>query len=54
MKLDYSPLVSAVAQLQRSFDYLHSELALEDSGLYESSAQQPFKHSNSVMSWPSG
>ena len=35
MKLDYSPLESAVAQLQRSFDYLHSNLALEDSGLYE-------------------
>ena len=35
MKLDYSPLESAVAQLQRSFDYLHSELALGDLGLYE-------------------
>ena len=35
MKLDYSSLESAVAQLQRSFDYLHSDLAQEDSGLYE-------------------
>ena len=35
MNLDYSSLESAVAQLQRSFDYLHSELAREDSGLYE-------------------
>ena len=35
MNLDYSPLESAVAKLQRSLDYLHSELAMEDSGLYE-------------------
>ena len=35
MNLDYSSLESAVAQLQKSFDYLHSELAQEDSGLYE-------------------
>ena len=35
MKLDYSSLGSAVAQLQRSFDYLHSELARKDAGLRE-------------------
>ena len=35
MKLDYSSLESAVAQLQRSFDYLHSDLARKDTGLRE-------------------
>ena len=35
MKLDYSSLESAVAQLQRSFDYLHSDLARSDAGLRE-------------------
>ena len=35
MKLDYSSLESAVAQLQRSFDYLHSDLARKDDGLRE-------------------
>ena len=35
MKLDYSSLESAVAQLQRSFDYLHSDLARKDGGLRE-------------------
>ncbi len=33
MKLDYSSLEDAVAQLQRSFDYLHGDLARTDSGL---------------------
>ena len=33
MKLDYSSLESAVAQLQGSFGYLHSDLAREDAGL---------------------
>ena len=35
MKLDYASLESAVAQLQRSFDYLHSDLARKDAGLRE-------------------
>lgn len=35
MKLDYSSLEDAVAQLRRSFDYLHSDLARTDSGLRE-------------------
>ena len=35
MKLDYSALEDAVAQLQRSFDYLHGDLARTDSGLRE-------------------
>ena len=35
MKLDYSSLESAVAQLQGSFDYLHSDLARDDAGLRE-------------------
>ena len=35
MKLDYSALEHAVAQLQRSFDYLHGDLARTDSGLRE-------------------
>ena len=35
MKLDYSTLEDAVAQLQRSFDYLHGDLARTDSGLRE-------------------
>ena len=35
MKLDYSSLENAVAQLQRSFDYLHSDLARKDAGLRE-------------------
>lgn len=35
MKIDFSPLASAVDQLQRSFDYLHSELASTDPGLRE-------------------
>ncbi len=33
MKLDYSSLESAVAQLQASFDYLHSDLARKDADL---------------------
>ena len=35
MKLDYSSLAQAVIQLQKSLDYLHSDLAREDSGLRE-------------------
>ena len=35
MKLDYSALEEAIAQLQRSFDYLHGDLARTDSGLRE-------------------
>ena len=35
MKLDYSSLVSAVSQLQKSFDYLHSDLARNDADLRE-------------------
>ena len=35
MKLDYSSLVSAVLQLQKSFDYLHSDLARKDADLRE-------------------
>lgn len=35
MKLDYSALERAVAQLQKSFDYLHSSLARENSDLRE-------------------
>ena len=35
MKLDYSSLEDAVAQLQRSFDYLHGDLASTDSDLRE-------------------
>ncbi len=35
MKLDYSPLENAVNQLQRSFDYLHGDLARTDSHLRE-------------------
>ena len=35
MNLDYSSLASAVAQLQKSFDYLHSDVAREDVGLRE-------------------
>ena len=35
MKLDYSSLVSAVSQLQKSFDYLHSDLARKDAELRE-------------------
>ena len=35
MKLNYSSLESAVAQLQRSFDFLHGDLARTDSDLRE-------------------
>ena len=35
MTLEYSSLESAVAQLQRSFDYLHSDLARQNTGLRE-------------------
>ena len=35
MKLDYSSLERAVAQLQKSFDYFHSDLARKDAGLRE-------------------
>lgn len=35
MKLNYSALEKAVAQLQTSFDYLHGDLARRDSGLRE-------------------
>ena len=35
MKLDYSSLADAVAQLQTSFDYLHGDLARGDAGLRE-------------------
>ena len=35
MKLDYSSLENAVAQLQKSFDYLHSDLAQKDPDLRE-------------------
>ncbi len=35
MKLDSSALASAVGQLQRSFDYLHGDLASADPGLRE-------------------
>ena len=33
MKLDYSSLENAVSQLRKSFDYVHSDLAKNDSGL---------------------
>ena len=35
MKLDYSSLEDAVAQLQKSFDYLHGDLARTDPDLRE-------------------
>ena len=35
MKLDYSSLEDAVAQLQKSFDYLHGDLARKDPHLRE-------------------
>ena len=35
MKLDDSSLERAIAQLQKSFDYFHSNLALEDPNLRE-------------------
>ena len=35
MKLDYTSLESAVAQLRKSFDYLHSDLARKDTDLRE-------------------
>jgi len=35
VKLDYSSLEDAVAQLQRSLDYLHGDLARTDPGLRE-------------------
>ena len=35
MRIDYSPLENAFAQLQRSYDYLHSDLARKDAGLRE-------------------
>ena len=35
MKLDYSSLASAVSQLQKSLDYLHSDLARKDADLRE-------------------
>ena len=35
MKIDYSSLEDAVDQLQRSFDYLHGDLARTDSDLRE-------------------
>ena len=35
MKLDYASLASAVAQLQKSVDYLHSDLARKDADLRE-------------------
>lgn len=35
MKLDYSSLEGAVAQLQKSFNYLHSDLAHKDTHLRE-------------------
>ena len=35
MRLEYSSLERAVAQLQKSFDYLHSDLARRDAGLRE-------------------
>ena len=35
MRLDFSSLESAVAQLQKSFDYLHSDLARSDADLRE-------------------
>lgn len=35
MRLDYSSLANAVAQLQKSFDYLHSDLAQKDPDLRE-------------------
>ena len=33
--LDISPLTRAIGQLQRSYDYLHSDLAKQDGGLHE-------------------
>lgn len=33
MNLDYSSLETAVSQLRKSFDYVHSDLAKNDSGL---------------------
>ena len=35
MRLDYSSLENATAQLQKSFDYLHSDLAQKDPDLRE-------------------
>ncbi len=35
MRLDYSSLAQAVAQLQKSFNYLHSDMAQEDSEIRE-------------------
>ena len=35
MKIDVSPLERAAAQLRRSLDYLHSDLARNDAGLRE-------------------
>lgn len=34
-RLDFSSLENAVAQLRKSFDYFHSDLALRDAGLRE-------------------
>jgi len=34
-KLDISPLHNAMGQLQRSYDYLHSDLAKQNAGLRE-------------------
>lgn len=48
MKLDLSPFEKALAQLEKSLDYLHSDLALRDSGLREqfrAAAIQAFEYS---------
>lgn len=48
MKLDCSPFEKALAQLQKSLTYLHSELALQDAGLKEqfrAAAIQAFEYS---------
>ena len=52
MKLDYSSLAQAAVQLQKSLDYLHSDLAREDSGLREQFRAATIKDSNTATSWP--
>lgn len=48
MNLDYSPLENAVSQLRKSFDYVHSDLARNDSDLrdqFRAAAIQAFEFS---------
>ena len=35
MNLDYSPLENAIQQLEKSLEYSHSQMAKDDSGLFE-------------------